>query len=57
MTQQELADKLNISKQQVNSYVTNRRVMTYQVAYNISTVLRCEMSELYEWKVAKDSKE
>jgi transcriptional regulator with XRE-family HTH domain len=57
MTQQELADKLDISKQQINSYATGRRVMTYQVAYNIASALRCEMSELYEWKVAKDERE
>lgn len=56
MTQQELANRLNISKQQINSYATNRRIMTYQVAYNIATILRCEMSELYEWESAKDNK-
>lgn len=57
MTQQELADKLNMSRQQINSYATGRRVMTYQVAYNVASLLRCEMSELYEWRVAKDDKE
>lgn len=49
MSQQELADKLGVTRQQVNSYTANRRLMTLPIAKNIATVLKCEMGELYEW--------
>lgn len=52
MTQTELAIELGVTKQQINKYVRNVQVMSYEVAYNISIILNCEMSELYEWNEA-----
>lgn len=49
MTQQELADKLGVTKQQINHYSTERRIMTLPVARNIAYVLRCDIEDLYEW--------
>jgi transcriptional regulator with XRE-family HTH domain len=49
MTQQELADKLNVSRQQINHYATGRRLMTVPILKNISAVLNCDMDDLYEW--------
>lgn len=49
MTQQELADKLGVTKQQINSYATGRRIMTLPIAKNIATVLHCKIDDLYEW--------
>lgn len=51
MSQQELATRLGVSRQQINKYNKNRVVMSYQVAYNVSVILGCSMSELYEWEV------
>lgn len=52
MTQTELAIELGVTKQQINKYVRNVQVMSYEVAYNISNILNCEMSELYDWNEA-----
>ncbi|UGB31665.1 helix-turn-helix transcriptional regulator [Metabacillus sp. B2-18] len=49
MTQQELALKLNIPKQQVNKYVNNKQQMSYKKAREISYLLNCSMEDLYEW--------
>lgn len=49
MTQQELANKLGVTKQQVHKYVSNRQKMSLEVAYNISIILGCSIEELYEW--------
>lgn len=49
MTQQELADKIGVTKQQINKYVTNRQVMSIQTAKNIAFVLNCRIDDLYEW--------
>ena len=49
MTQQELADQLDITVQQINKYVLNRQKMSYETAYNISKKINCHMDELYEW--------
>lgn len=51
MSQQELALRLGVTRQQINKYNKNRVVMSYQVAYNVSVILGCSMSELYEWEV------
>lgn len=49
MTQQELAIKLNIPKQQVNKYVHNKQQMSYKKAREIAYLLNCSMEDLYEW--------
>lgn len=50
MTQLELANKMNVTKQQVNKYVNEPpTIMTLQVAKNISIILHCEIDDLYEW--------
>jgi len=51
MTQQQLADQLGVKHQQVNKYVNNKQGMSYEAAKNISVVLGCDMSELYDWKL------
>ena len=47
MSQQELASRLGITRQQVSKYVRNERVMSYKLAYNISVILGCSMEDLY----------
>jgi transcriptional regulator with XRE-family HTH domain len=49
MTQQELADKLGVTRQQINSYARDRRIMTVQIAKNIAEILNCEIDDLYTW--------
>lgn len=48
MSQAELAEKLGITKQQINKYINNINVMSYQTAYNIASILKCDMEDLYE---------
>lgn len=50
MSQTELASRLGITRQQINKYVKGAAVMSYQVAYNVSVILDCSMSDLYEWE-------
>ncbi len=50
MTQQELANKLGITVQQINKYVLNRQRMSIEVAGNIAFILNCHIEELYEWR-------
>lgn len=52
MTQTDLADRLGVTKQQINKYIHNRQVMSYAVAYNISVILNCDMRDLYDWEHA-----
>lgn len=49
MTQQELALKLDVPKQQINKYVHNRQYMSYKTAREIAYILNCPMEDLYEW--------
>lgn len=51
LTQQDLADKLGVTRQQINTYTStvNRRVMTLSIAKNIAHVLNCSIDDLYEW--------
>lgn len=49
MTQIELADKLNVTEQQINKYVNDRQRMSIEVARNISEILNCRIEDLYEW--------
>jgi addiction module HigA family antidote len=52
MSQQELAEQLGVSKQQINKYITNHSKMHYQTALRISKILNCKMEDLYEIKKA-----
>lgn len=49
MTQTELAFRLNIGRGRVNDYVHGRHIMSLEVALNISKVLGCSVTLLYEW--------
>lgn len=49
MTQQQLADRLHVTKQQIHSYTTNKRKMDLVTAKNISELLDCTIEDLYEW--------
>lgn len=55
MSQQELAMKLGVTPQQINKYVKGRQIMSIQVARNVSSVLRCNIEDLYEWRIASDN--
>lgn len=48
MTQQQLADYMDITVQQINKYVLNRQKMSIEVAINIAFVLHCNVEDLYE---------
>lgn len=47
--QVELAKKLNVTKQQINKYVSDSQGMSLEVAKNISVILHCQIEDLYEW--------
>lgn len=50
MTQTELAVRLNVTRQQVNKWATNRQRMSLETAKNTATILELErIDELYEW--------
>lgn len=51
MSQQELANRLGISKQQVNKYVKKEHVMTLKTAKNVAVILNCKIDDLYEWEL------
>ncbi|WP_262372759.1 helix-turn-helix transcriptional regulator [Sutcliffiella horikoshii] len=48
MTQQDLAAKVDTSKQQINKYVNNHQVMSYGMARNVAKILNVAMEDLYE---------
>jgi transcriptional regulator with XRE-family HTH domain len=48
MSQQELANRVNKTKQTISRYVNNQIIMSYETAVNIAAALDCEMEELYE---------
>lgn len=50
MEQVELARKLNVAPPQINKYVQDVQGMSYEVAKNISSILKCNMEDLYEWE-------
>jgi transcriptional regulator with XRE-family HTH domain len=53
MTQQELADRTGITRQQISDYSTNRRVMSLRTAYilsiALSEVVPTRIEDLYDW--------
>jgi DNA-binding XRE family transcriptional regulator len=51
MTALELANKVQMSKQQINQYINGHtKTPTIQIAMNIATALNCKIEDLYEWK-------
>lgn len=50
ITQQELANRIGVTKQQIGHYANDRRVMSLPIAVNIAIVLGCDIKDLYEWK-------
>lgn len=49
LDQVSLAREMNVSKQQINKYTTNKQRMSLQVAKNVAAILHCEIEDLYEW--------
>lgn len=49
MEQTELANKLNVTKQQINKYVTNKQLMSLEVSRNVASIMHCRIEDLYEW--------
>jgi len=49
MTQVELAEELNVTVQQINKYVLDKRKMSLQTAANVAFLLGCNIEDLYEW--------
>lgn len=48
VTQQQLANELNVTKQQINKYCLNEVIMSLPIAINIAAILKCNISNLYE---------
>lgn len=55
MTQQQLAEKIGMTKQQVSVYVTNEQQMSLKTARRFALALNCHIDDLYEWLPAKSS--
>jgi transcriptional regulator with XRE-family HTH domain len=49
MTQQELANKLSLSRSQISDYANNRKIMSLKNAKSIAKVIGCTIDDLYEW--------
>lgn len=49
ISQQELAEKMGVTVQQINKYVLNKQKMSIQTAKNVSSILKCQIEDLYEW--------
>jgi transcriptional regulator with XRE-family HTH domain len=50
MTQSQLAERLKVSRQQVNKWATDRQGMSLETAKNISVILDLErLDDLFEW--------
>jgi putative transcriptional regulator len=53
MSQSELSEMTGISRSQINEYISNTRRMSLHNARIIAHVLRCNIEDLYEWKLDK----
>lgn len=51
MTQVELSELTGISRQQINEYIKNNRIMSLPNARIIASTLSCHIDDLYEWKI------
>lgn len=54
LTQQDLADRLGMSKTQVSDYANGHKKMSLKTAKKVAIVLDCNIDDLYEW-VPEDS--
>lgn len=50
-TQSWLADETGISKQRISAYVNLRVVMSLPVALVIARCLKCQLEDLYEFRI------
>lgn len=50
MTQQQLADRMGVTKGMISQYATRSRVMSLLTAKQIASLLNITVEELYEWK-------
>lgn len=48
MTNQDLADRLGVTRQQVSKYVNENRKMSLKTAINIAIILNVSVFDLYE---------
>lgn len=53
MSQQELANRMKVTRQQINKYARNTQIMSLPVAKEVSDILGCSIDDLYEWEVGK----
>ncbi|WP_299831524.1 helix-turn-helix transcriptional regulator [uncultured Metabacillus sp.] len=53
MTQQQLVDLTGIDKSQLSGYISNTRKMSLTNAKKIALVIKCNIDDLYEWKVER----
>jgi transcriptional regulator with XRE-family HTH domain len=49
ISQKQCADKARMKATQINDYIHNRRIMSFENAKTISEAIGCNMNELYEW--------
>ncbi|WP_299831285.1 helix-turn-helix transcriptional regulator [uncultured Metabacillus sp.] len=50
MKQQDLAEKLGVTKQTLSSWVNGRSVPTLETAFKIASILDCKVDDLYTYK-------
>ncbi|WP_420489608.1 helix-turn-helix transcriptional regulator [Neobacillus vireti] len=57
MSQSQLAERLNVSRQQVNKWATDRQGMSLETAKNICKVLDLDrIDDLFEWVPTRRSR-
>ncbi|WP_445506637.1 helix-turn-helix transcriptional regulator [Niallia sp. 03190] len=54
LSQQDLAERLHISKSMISEYANNKHYMSIERAKNVAAILGCSIEDLYEWTVADD---
>jgi len=50
MRQQDLSEKLGVTKQTMNAWVNGRSTPTLETAFKIANVLECKVDDLYIYK-------
>jgi DNA-binding XRE family transcriptional regulator len=48
--QQDLSEKLGVTKQTMNAWVNGRSMPTLETAFKIANVLECKVDDLYVYK-------
>ncbi len=49
MTQSQLAERLGVTRQQVNKWATDKQGMSLETAKTIASILDIHIDDLYEW--------